>query len=76
MATQGKRNVIANVYILKEKAEADCHWRTSQVRVYSSFLRSEQQIIPRYWVKKIKKAELPKRWSPLPALGILRGKMI
>jgi hypothetical protein len=32
--------------------------------------------VPHYSVAPIRRADLPKKWSPLPALGFLRGQFI
>nr|WP_252347439.1 MULTISPECIES: hypothetical protein [unclassified Gluconobacter] len=76
IASQGRRKVIADVHMSQKAAEADRQWRTAQVRTYSRFLISEQQPPPVYHIERIRRAELPKRWAPLPALGMLRGRFI
>ncbi|MDI6653743.1 hypothetical protein QMA67_12460 [Gluconobacter japonicus] len=76
IASQGKRTVIADIYVSREAAESDCQWRTSQVRAYAHFLMGEQKPPPSYHIRRIARAELPRRWTPLPALGILRGRFI
>ncbi|KXV43432.1 hypothetical protein AD943_10675 [Gluconobacter roseus] len=58
------------------EAEADRQWRVGQVSAYSLFLRTEKQSIPVYRIEKIKRSDLPRNWTPLPALGMLRGKLI
>ncbi|EHH68266.1 hypothetical protein [Gluconobacter morbifer] len=76
IAFQGKRRVIADLHLSREAAEADCQWRMAQVRAYARFLISEQQPPPAYMVERIRKTDLPRRWEPLPALGMLRGRFI
>lgn len=72
IAWQGHRSRIANVHASKEAAEADRVWRSQQVHEYRHFLASEQKAPLRYELKQIARAELPKSWTPLPALGFLR----
>ncbi|WP_025841630.1 endonuclease/exonuclease/phosphatase family protein [Asaia platycodi] len=74
IAWQGRRSRIANVHVSHEAAEADCAWRSRQVREYRQFLASEQKAPLRYEMRQIARAEIPKGWSPLPALGFLRGQ--
>ncbi|WP_122050837.1 hypothetical protein [Asaia bogorensis] len=74
MAWQGRRSRIANVHATREAAQADCEWRSRQVHEYRHFLASEQKAPLRYDVRSIGRAELPRSWSPLPALGFLRGQ--
>lgn len=76
VATQGRKRVIADVHLSREAAEADCSWRAAQVRAYAHFLLHERRAPPVYRVERIRRAELPGRWSPLPALGMLRGRLI
>ncbi|UMM08311.1 hypothetical protein MKW11_14145 [Gluconobacter frateurii] len=76
IASQGKRTVIADIHLSRDAAESDCQWRASQVRAYAHFLMGEQQPPPSYHVRRIARAELPRRWAPLPALGMLRGRFI
>ncbi|MBF0859298.1 hypothetical protein HKD24_08735 [Gluconobacter sp. LMG 31484] len=60
----------------QKEAEADRQWRVGQVSAYSVFLRTEKQDVPVYRIEKIKRADLPRNWRPLPALGMLRGRLI
>lgn len=76
LASQGKRTIIANIYATRQEAEADRQWRIGQVRAYILFLQSEKQNIPVYRVEKIRRSDLPRNWTPLPALGMLRGRSI
>jgi len=46
------------------------------VRAYAGFLQSCRQAVPRYSVAPIRRADLPRSWKPLPALGFLRGQFI
>ncbi|MBS1102099.1 hypothetical protein JK202_03575 [Gluconobacter sp. Dm-62] len=75
-ASQGRRTVIANIYATREEAEADRRWREGQVHAYILFLQSEKRNIPEYRIEKIKRSDLPRKWTPLPALGMLRGGSI
>jgi hypothetical protein len=46
------------------------------VSAYEDWLRRSSQPVPYYSVAPIRRADLPKKWSPLPALGFLRGQFI
>jgi hypothetical protein len=46
------------------------------VRTYAGFLQSARQPAPHYSVAPIRRADLPRKWTPLPALGLLRGRFI
>ncbi|AOX16062.1 hypothetical protein [Kozakia baliensis] len=74
VAQQGRRLRIADVHASRDAAQADCDWRAQQVRIYTQFLLGERQPLPRYSIRSIKRAELPRAWRPLPALGFLRGQ--
>ncbi len=76
IATAGKRSSVANVYRSRADALDDSAWRAQQVRAYEDFLRRSRQPVPHYSVAPIRRADLPKKWSPLPALGFLRGQLI
>ena len=76
MAEAGRTSRIAEIYPSRDAALADRDWREQQVRAYAHFLRSARQPIPRYSIAPIRRADLPRSWSPLPALGFLRGRFI
>ncbi|AQS87674.1 hypothetical protein AA101099_2664 [Neoasaia chiangmaiensis NBRC 101099] len=76
IAQQGRQSRIADVHASQSAAEADRDWRAQQVRAYTQFLIGEQQPLPRYSVRSIRRAELPRAWRPLPALGFLRGRFV
>lgn len=76
IASLGKNNRIAEIYPNRTAALADRTWRQQQVHAYAVFLRTTQQPAPHYSVAPIRRADLPKAWRPLPALGFLRGQFI
>jgi len=76
IATAGRKSRVANVYRNRNAALEDRAWRAQQVSAYEDFLRRSQQPVPHYSVAPIRRADLPKKWSPLPALGFLRGQFI
>ncbi|GAA4474510.1 hypothetical protein [Gluconacetobacter asukensis] len=76
VATVGRALRIAEIYPARPAAMADRDWREQQVRAYASFLRQTRQPVPRYSVTPIRRADLPRAWRPLPALGFLRGQFI
>jgi hypothetical protein len=76
IATAGRRSRVANVYRSRSDALEDRAWRAQQVSAYEDFLRRSRQPVPHYSVAPIRRADLPKKWSPLPALGFLRGQFI
>jgi hypothetical protein len=76
IATAGKRSRVANVYRSRTDALDDRAWREQQVSAYAEWLRRSSQPLPHYSVAPIRRADLPKKWSPLPALGFLRGQFI
>jgi hypothetical protein len=71
MASTGRTHRIADIYPNRNAALADRNWREQQVRAYANFLRSSRQPVPCYSVAPIRRADLPKAWRPLPALGFL-----
>ncbi|GIX09596.1 MAG: hypothetical protein KatS3mg116_1306 [Elioraea sp.] len=73
VATVAKTDRIAEVYRTRAAALADCAWRLQQVRDYEHLLRRNKQPVPHYSVAPIRRADLPRRWRPLPALGFLCG---
>ncbi len=76
IASVGRTDRIADVYPNRGAALADRAWREQQVRAYANFLQSFRQAVPRYSVTPIRRADLPRAWKPLPALGFLRGQFI
>ena len=76
MASLGRNSRIAEIYPNRAAALADRIWREQQVNAYSGFLRTSRQPVPRYSVAPIRRADVPKSWRPLPALGFLRGQFI
>ncbi len=71
MASVGRTDRIAEIFPNRAAALADRAWREAQVRSYAAFLRSVRQTAPRYSVVPIRRADLPRGWRPLPALGFL-----
>ncbi len=76
MASIGKRERVAEIYTSRMAALADRSWREQQVRAYASLFRSSREPAPRYSVAPIRRADLPRSWTPLPALGFLRGQFL
>lgn len=76
MAAVGRQNRVAEVYPSRAAALADRAWREQQVRAHLQLLRSSRQPAPQYSVAPIRRADLPRSWTPLPALGFLRGQFI
>ncbi len=76
VASIGRTNRVAEVFSNRAAALADRAWREQQVMAYASFLRTSRQPAPNYTVRPIRRAELPRSWRPLPALGFLHGKLI
>ena len=74
MASMGRTHRVAEVFPSRAAALADRAWREQQVRAYGQFLRTTRQPVPLYSVTPIRRTDLPKSWTPLPALGFLRGK--
>ena len=74
VASVGKTHKVADVYPSRMAALADRTWREQQVRAYEAFLRNARQPVPHYSVTPIRRADLPRKWKPLPALGFLRGQ--
>jgi hypothetical protein len=72
----GRASRVAEIYPSRTAALADREWREQQVRAYAEFLRSAKQPMPHYSVAPIKRADLPRKWTPLPALGFLRNQFI
>jgi hypothetical protein len=76
MASMGRASRIAEIYPNRDAALADRTWREQQVSAYAAFLRGGCQPVPRYSVAPIRRADVPKAWRPLPALGFLRGQFV
>jgi len=76
VASMGRTTRVAEIFSNRVAALADKAWREQQVRAYASFLRTSRQPVPNYHIRPIKRAELPRAWRPLPALGFLQGKLI
>jgi hypothetical protein len=76
VASLGKTDRIAEIFSNRNAALADRSWREQQVRAYAGFLRTSKQPVPHYSVAPIRRADLPKAWRPLPALGFLRGQFM
>ncbi len=74
IAAIGKSQRVAEIYPNRDAALADRTWREQQVRAYAALLRGTTQPAPRYSVAPIRRADLPRAWKPLPALGFLRGQ--
>lgn len=76
VAAVGRRTRVAEIFPSRAAADADRHWREQQVRAYAHFLRSSSMPLPNYSVSTIRRADLPRGWRPLPALGFLRGQLV
>jgi hypothetical protein len=76
VASVGRTTRIAEIFSNRLAALADLAWREQQVLAYAAFLRTSRQPAPMYTVKPIRRADLPRAWRPLPALGFLHGQFI
>jgi hypothetical protein len=76
IASIGRTSRVAEVFTNRLAALADQAWREQQVKAYAHFLRTTKQPVPAYTVKSIRRAELPRGWRPVPALGFLQGKLM
>ncbi len=76
VASIGRTSRVAEVFTSQLAALADRAWREQQVTAYANFLRSSRQPTPIYSIKPIRRADLPRSWRPLPALGFLQGKLM
>ncbi|MBN8901297.1 MAG: hypothetical protein J0H57_09710 [Rhodospirillales bacterium] len=76
VASIGRTSRVAEIFSSRLAALADQAWREQQVRAHAAFLRTARQPTPHYTVRPIKRADLPRAWRPLPALGFLHGKFI
>jgi hypothetical protein len=75
IVASGKTETIANIYPTRDAAMADRDWRATQVAAYAQFLRQARQPAPHYRISLIRRADLPRSWRPLPALGFLWGRL-
>jgi hypothetical protein len=76
VATVGRNSRVAEVFRSRSAALEDRAWRAQQVQAYEDFLRRSLQPVPHYSVAPIRRADLPRKWTPLPALGFLRGQFV
>lgn len=76
VASMGRTTRVAEIFPTRMAALADRAWREQQVKAYGAFLRTTRQPPPLYSVTPIRRADLPRAWKPLPALGFLRGQFI
>jgi hypothetical protein len=76
VATVGRKSRVAEVFRSRDQALNDRAWRDQQVKAYADWLVRARQPIPNYSVAPIRRSDLPRKWTPLPALGFLRGQMI
>jgi hypothetical protein len=76
VASLGRVERIADIYPNRNAALADRNWRQQQVRDYVGLLFNTRQPVPHYSVAPIHRADLPKSWRPLPALGFLHGQFV
>jgi hypothetical protein len=74
IASIGRTSRVAEIFSNRMAALADMAWREQQVLAYAGFLRTARQPFPNYSVRPIRRAELPRGWRPVPALGFLQGK--
>lgn len=76
VASVGRTSRVAEIFPTRPAALADRAWREQQVKAYDALLRSTRQPPPFYSVAPIRRADLPRSWRPLPALGFLRGQFV
>ena len=76
VASIGKTSRVAEIFPTRMAALADRAWREQQVQGYANLLESCRQSMPRYSVAPMRRADLPRQWRPLPALGFLRGQFV
>gem|GEM_PF-1035521 len=76
IATVGRTDRIAEIYRSRDAALEDRAWRAAQVRAYAHLFARTKEPAPRYSVAPIRRADIPRAWSPLPALGFLRGRFL
>ena len=76
IASVGRKTRVAEVFPSRDRALADRAWREQQVKAYATLFQSCRQPPPLYSVAPLRREELPRQWTPLPALGFLRGQFI
>jgi len=76
IASIGRNSRVANIYPSRAAALEDRAWREQQVAAHTGFLSTCSQPAPRYSVAPMRRADLPRGWKPLPALGFLRGQFM
>jgi len=76
VASVGRTTRVAEIFSSRLAALADQAWREQQVRAYAGFLGNSRQPPPLYSVTPIRRADLPRAWRPLPALGFLHGQFV
>jgi hypothetical protein len=76
VASVGRTTRIAEIFSNRVAALADQAWREQQVWAYAAFLRTSHQPPPLYSVRPIRRADVPRSWRPLPALGFLHGQFV
>ncbi len=76
MASVGRKTRVAEIFPSRERAMADRAWREQQIRAYASLFQCCRQPAPLYSIAPIRAQDLPRAWTPLPALGFLRGQFI
>jgi hypothetical protein len=76
LAVVGRTERVAEIHPNRRAALDDRAWRECQVLAYRNLLDRARQPTPRYSVAPMKRADLPRGWRPLPALGILYGRFI
>jgi len=76
VASMGRTTRVAEIFSNHVAALADKDLLEQQVPASENFLRTSRQPAPSYHVRPIKRAELPRSWRPLPALGFLHGKFV
>ena len=73
----GRGNIVGGALAAQSRrADDDRAWRDQQVKAYADWLVRAKQPVPHYSVTPIRRSDLPRKWTPLPALGFLRGQMI
>jgi hypothetical protein len=76
IAWLGTQRRIAEVFPSRARALAERDWREQEVKAYLHMFRGNSQPVPRYSVAPVRRSDLPRKWTPLPALGFLRGQFI
>lgn len=75
VATVGRKSRVAEVFRSRAQALDDRAWRDQQVSAYADWLVRAKKPVPHHSVAPIRRSDLPRKWTPLPALGFLRGQM-